>query len=110
MENNKKQEGKNTPSNSRKPDYYTSIGKKIGDFLLGFFGVIISYSFYTFVLNFSYYSANMIWIILFISIVVLVVLPVTFFKMGRRFITIGIISTLLIPLLIFGSCFMIKIG
>lgn len=110
MEENKKQERSNVLGNSRKPDYYTSTGNKAGDFLIGFFGVIILFFLYTTVISFApslFYSAGMVWVIYFIPIAVIAVAPVIFFKIGRRFITIGIISIALIPFLVFGSCLLL---
>jgi hypothetical protein len=104
------QEGKITYNNFQKPDYYTTTGKKVGDFILGFFGIIILNFIFGAVLYPLFSLANSGWANLFISIVALVLFSVLFFKIGRRFIAVGIISMALIPILIFGSCLLLLGG
>lgn len=107
MENNNmnlpNQEEKIIYNNPQEADYYTTTGKKVGDFILGFFGIVILNLIFGTALSF----ANLGWANLLISIVVFVFLLVLFFKIGRRFIAIGIISIALIPILIFGSCLLL---
>ncbi|MFH1191977.1 MAG: hypothetical protein V1655_00715 [bacterium] len=110
MEENKKQEGKNIHSNFKKDDYHTSKDKKAKDFLIGFFGIIILLFLYSIVISFApllFYFASMVWVIYFIPIAAIVAAPVIFFKRGRRFIAVGIVSALLIPFLVFGSCLLL---
>lgn len=112
-ENKKKQEEKNSPSNSLKPDYYTSIWKKTGDFLLGFLGVIILFFLCTTAINLAsplFYSAisdRVISGVILFLIVVILSLLIIFFKIGRRFIALGMMSVLLIPFFVFGSCLLL---
>ena len=101
MENNNaniQNQERNIPySSPRKSDYYTTTGKKIGDFLLGFFGIIILYSIFWAVS--SLYPSFGLLADLFIWIIWIVVL-ILFFKTDRRFIAKGIISGELIRILV----------
>lgn len=110
MEENKNQQG-NVTFGSQKPDYYISTGRKVTDFLMGFFGaILLSVVYTTFISTFAYSlfsSATSAWANLIISIVVMVLLSVLFFKIGRRFIAVGIIAISLLPILIFGSCLLL---
>jgi uncharacterized membrane protein len=76
-----------------------SVWFKIRDFFIGFFGVLIM----------SSTSLAIPWISI---IVLLAVMPATvyFFRVNRPYISIGILSTLLIPFLIFGACSVIFLG
>lgn len=107
MENNNtnlpNQEEQIIYNNPQEADYYTTTGKKVGDFILGFFGIIILNSIFATVLSF----ASLGWTSLLIPIVVFAFSLVLFFKIGRRFIAIGIISIALIPILLFGSCLLL---
>jgi hypothetical protein len=117
MENNNinipNQEEKITMEEPQKPDYYITTGRKVGDFLLGFFGVAVLSFIYTFVSSFVYSLLSSqtfsiaIWANFFVSVIILVLLAVLFFKIGRRFIAIGVISISLLPILIFGSCILL---
>lgn len=86
----------------QKDYYYTTTGKRVGDFMLGFFGYIIINLILVFV--FLPLLAGFYWGYSFFPIVINALLLVLFFKIGRRFIAIGIISVILISILIFGSC------
>lgn len=86
--------------NPQKPDYYTTSKKKVIDFILGFFGVIIINAI---ILTASLYAKIFQTGFLF-SIVISIIAVVLFFKNGRRFIAVGMISISLLPLLVFGSC------
>ncbi|MDD5031657.1 MAG: hypothetical protein PHR36_01270 [Patescibacteria group bacterium] len=102
--NPQNQEGKIIYNNFQKPNYYTTTGKKVGDFILGFFGIIILNSILWVVLYPLLSSRNWGFVNLFIYLIILILLMVLFFKIDRRFIAIGIISVALIPILVFGSC------
>lgn len=98
-------------SNSElKENYYTSTGKKVGDFFLGFFGVLILNFILAFIFGFLFIFANLYWMNLFISIAISLALIFLFFKKNRRFIAIGIIAMMLIPILVFGSCLVLLGG
>jgi hypothetical protein len=87
-----------------KPSYYKNTRQKVGDFLLGFFGII----FLNFIFGIIFYPlsvfSNFGWQSVFISITILVLAVVIPFKIGRRFIALGVVSVALVPVLIFGSC------
>jgi hypothetical protein len=79
------------------------------DFLIGFFGTlvcvgIIGSIIFSSLLGISgipfpsYVSVLVVFLLFFIGAIIY------FFKIGRKFIAIGIISALVIPLLIFGAC------
>ncbi|MDD5054730.1 MAG: hypothetical protein PHZ00_00510 [Candidatus Peribacteraceae bacterium] len=98
------------PGTSR-PDYYaTNTGvRKTVDFILGALLTIVG----GFLLNFplglgllSQQSEVIMAVIIGTGIAILIVyLLVRFFnKTGRRYISIGILSTAIIPILVFGSC------
>ncbi len=112
MEENKNQEGKNTITNSPKKDYYASTGKKISDFLFGFISTIIVFYSVSFARSlFAPSISNLVWInlfALFIIIATLTLLWLLFFKTNRRFIAIGIMFVLLIPILISLSSYFIS--
>lgn len=113
MEKNQNKDENITYGHFEKSDYYVSSGRKAGDFLVGFFGVIILSILYTVIANFlsSFFSTS-VWITIgfLFSIISYILLTVLFFKIGRRFIAIGIISIALVPLLLFGSCMVILMG
>jgi hypothetical protein len=102
----------------KKLDYYTSSGKKVGDFFIGFLGIwainfvfgsllSLSSSFFSEIYSsFSFFGISA-W---FIGLAVDIVLVILAFKYGRRFIAIGILATFLIPLLILGACFLVFLG
>lgn len=121
MENNDKniqnQQETIIHDNLRKPNYYTTTGKKVGDFALGFLGTGFVASFVsTFISSLLFFPATLknslfsSTIPILISIAVILSLIILSFKVGRKFIAIGIISLLLIPLLILGSCSLLLFG
>jgi hypothetical protein len=99
-----------------KTDYYIDPKRKIRDFCLGLFGswgVVIIY--YVIALTLSSSLSSMVWrfamsftLTLLIIIIIQIILIVVFFRKGRRFIGIGILMAILIPiiltLLFFGAC------
>lgn len=83
-----------------KDNYYVSATQKITDFLMGF----LSAGLFMF-LSFKGYLNQVGWFILVIFFI-FVFLGAFFSKKGRKFITLGIIfGILILPLLLFGSCF-----
>lgn len=98
-------------------DYYTEKGRKISDFFIGFFGIIIAgiviTSFFSLFLSFGtgYYNTDLLGFSTPILLLILgVVATVLSFAKGRRYIGIGIISSVLVPLLIFGACLLVIFG
>ena len=94
------------PSPPPEPDRYSNNGNKIGDFMLGFFGIITLSVIIFFVLP------GVAFLLSFIVPFVLigVILSVFFIPKSRRFIKIGIISALMMPVvffaLAFGMCYL----
>jgi predicted membrane metal-binding protein len=82
-----------------KLDYYTSTGMKIVDFLAGFLGIGLVLG------AIALFSALTGWVKpAVLSVVAYVVATVVAFMRGRRFIGIGMLCFLLIPILVFGAC------
>jgi hypothetical protein len=97
-----------------KPGYYITTRRKIADFFLGFFGfAVLSWvcqllSLYLFNKLVVYVLPN--WITYAYSglvISVILSLIIYFFKIGRKYIAIGIISLYLLPLLVVGGCLLL---
>lgn len=93
---------KTKPAIPVKINYYTASRMKVADFCLGFFGVLL-------VLVVLFSLPSLPWLggsdmISIISIVVMLFCIVQAFRKGRKFIAIGIISIILIPILVLGSC------
>jgi hypothetical protein len=82
-------------------DYYTNPGKKIGDFFLGLFGALL-----VAVVAGAIGGAapSALTISLIGNAILLLAAIVHFFRRGRRFIAIGMISILTIPVLLLGAC------
>jgi hypothetical protein len=103
---------------SGKSDFYTSTGKKVGDFVLGFFGiwvviVIVSLIFAGIrsLMNIrSGFGSIMFFVLPLILLILGLLLMGLFFKMGRRYIAIGILSSSVLPLLVYGACWVVIIG
>jgi heme/copper-type cytochrome/quinol oxidase subunit 4 len=95
---------------SKKDEYYTSDGRRIGDFFIGFVGsivlVLIAYIFTTFNRSFVSFGA----LSLFAPLALLILASVVSGIQGRRYIAIGIVSAIIIPLLFFGACWIVIIG
>ena len=101
-------------------NYYTDTGKKVIDFLIGFFGSYIVYTIFSFIAGlilpladglFSYgfeeYSIALPFLFM-MTIIIIFICSIWFaFKFNRRFIAFGIITALSLPLLAFGACFTI---
>lgn len=94
-----------------KVDYYDRLSKKILDFLLGFFGyflsAILTFSIFEAVFSYSSSLPDILSLILFIASIYFIYY---LFKINRRFIAIGAIVGIVIPLLVFGACMMIIIS
>ena len=86
-------------------DYYTvNPDRKVGDFCLGFFGMIVS-SILLFMLGASsFFFGYLSYLLMFAVLILGITLP---FTNGRRYIGIGVISSIIIPLLLFGACLLI---
>lgn len=80
-------------------DFYTKKSQKIGDFFNGFLLALLISVTTSFIAG-----INGLPIIFYCSIIMLSMMCIYFFKKGRRFAAIGIISLGLIPVLISGSC------
>ncbi|HBG60929.1 MAG: hypothetical protein A2Y03_10695 [Omnitrophica WOR_2 bacterium GWF2_38_59] len=100
-------------------DYYTTTGKKVGDFLMGFFGVwVISglLSFIIAIINSFIFMNNYTiqgWIAgisFVITIILYIVAIVLAFHFKRHYIAIGTISSFVVPLLVVGACFAVFWG
>lgn len=98
-------------------DYYKNRYSKVGDFLLGLIGgPTLLYLLYVLpalllssVIDSDSMSSSVFdiftSILLIIPLIIVIFLMISFKRMGRRFINIGIISSIIIfPLLAFGSC------
>jgi len=100
----------------QKEDYYgDDSSKKVGDFLLGFFGIwIVTYILFIIVASLS--SVSIIASILYtpFSLILYIVLIVATLMIassaGRRYIAIGFFASFLVPLLVFGACLILFSG
>ena len=88
-------------------DYYLEPGKKIGDFFLGFFGALMVVVIAGVIGAAAPGSAA---ISVIGNLVLLIAGIVHFFRRGRRFIAIGMISIIIIPVLLFGACAILMTG
>lgn len=79
-----------------KKDYYTSTGRKIADFLLGFIVAPIIPLF----IAFGVKSGSGIGL----AILLMVFGTIFAFLKNRRFLAIGMLCACLVPLLLFGAC------
>jgi hypothetical protein len=118
----------NNQQPTQKANYYQNdSNKKIIDFFIGFFGTMafwiisaIVFSLINLFVNtiidsdiIDFISAMLIFIMTFIQFLPLlftIIGIVYFFKKGRRFIAIGILSTIILPLLLFGACIIMLTG
>jgi hypothetical protein len=98
-------------------DYYTNGRRRVFDFLIGFFGPgligYVLYALYMLLLSPSYpsYASNQfqVWAFIVAAILYLIVMIVPF-KLGRRYIAVGAIAAVVVPLLIFGACLLVLAG
>ncbi len=82
--------------------YYVKTSQKVADFLIGFLGSLVLPAVYYFMMTSVF---NLIYFVFYW--IIILAFSILFFKMGRSFIAIGIISVCLIPLLSFGSCILL---
>jgi hypothetical protein len=101
--------------------YLKNKSGKITDFLIGFFGVIganILLAIFVPLLSMAGGANNTVasalalggGIMGILELIAYVILIVVFFKRQRRFIAIGMLSTLLLPLLLLGACLIMVFG
>jgi len=105
--------------------YYDTEGKRVKDFFLGFIlsiviGVFVYFVFGTILGQLLYYlGASKIYSSGFFSSLLSTILPILLggilgtvlaFKRGRRYIGIGIICAIVLPLLFFGACLIVISG
>lgn len=108
----------NNNTNLQNQDYYSNKSKKIIDFIIGYFGffVVILILFYcdSFVINaFPKASSLPNWITIILVIAIIIAANVTI-KKKRKYIAKGtnfaLLSLILIPVLLFGACFIMISG
>jgi hypothetical protein len=101
-----KPENKSVPA---EPGYYKDTGSKVTDFLVGFLGypIIILLAQLAFGPRVPMWGGTETLVTAVISLVLTIVFVVFAYKRGRKFIAIGIISLLIIPLIAAGSCLLI---
>jgi len=96
--------------------YYDTSGKKVGDFLIGFFGIWVLNSIFVAInsLIFGGFSgpsfSGSIGMLtsVFPSLILDIVLIVYFLKFSeRKYIGIGMLNSVVLPLLIFGACLLV---
>ena len=85
-------------------DYYVNRATKIGDFCLGFFGLCLL-AFVAVAIGSANPSAAGWWGgILTVFVIVAIGGAGSFFCRGRRYIAIGMISAIVVPALLVGTC------
>lgn len=96
---------------AKREDYYETTGQKTKDFLLGFFGIwlmgaILTGIFYLIFLAFpnSIISFGLSSLFSLIELILAIGGIIYFRRIGRRYIAIGIITSIVLPILIFGAC------
>jgi hypothetical protein len=93
----------------RGQEYYTTYGRKVLDVVIGFFlPVIVSILFALLSIATSFFPApvSILWLVSVVAYIVLI--PISFIY-GRRYLGIGLLMALIIPLLIFGACLLFLI-
>jgi uncharacterized membrane protein YhaH (DUF805 family) len=95
-------------------DYYSKTSRKVIDFIIGFMGFFVAaYILYYLVFFGSFVSsgpiyAAVMWTLMIMFPIIILILANTAIKKNRRYITRGInwaiIFIILIPLLLFGAC------
>ena len=107
MPEEQKQEIKKEPVD---PGYYKDTGSKVADFLVGFLGypIIVLLAQLTMGDRLTFMRANeMGWLTSVLLLGLTIVFVVFAYKRGRKFIAIGILSLLIVPLIAAGSCLLI---
>jgi len=84
-------------------DYYISTKKKVGDFFVGFLGTLVIAAILAWLS--SCCRSNMVGTVWAAGGAAWIVGVIIVFTAGRRFIGIGALCTLLVPLLAVGACF-----
>ncbi len=107
MAEEQNQENINVPA---APGYYKTTRSKVTDFLAGFLGcpivILLALFTVTSILP-GDYGTLMGWVTLAVLTVLTIFLTVGAYKRGRKFIAIGIISLIIVPLIAAGSCLLI---
>lgn len=109
----KKQKSVTTNSNE---DIYTTTGKKVAHFFIGFLGITFLISIIVGLLSsliaqiFNLDDLAIIWYMLSFTLILFITTPIYFFKKNYRYIAIGILSSLIIPLIFAGACFIMFAG
>lgn len=109
MPEEQKQENKSVPAD---PGYYKDTGSKVTDFLVGFLGYPILTLMAQLAMsawlpkqaNAAYWLTGLILTILTIIFIIFA------YRLGRKFIAIGILSLLIVPLIAAGSCLLIVLA
>lgn len=99
------------PDAPERDDFHASVGRKIGDFCLGFFGAYLALAVIQLPIAFligAWEVPDQAWLALpAVMLIVAIAAIVHFFRHGRRYIAIGIIVSVALPLLAVGACFAI---
>ena len=87
-------------------DFYADKKKVIEDFWLGFFCAIVMtlFLFFGCTIIFGWMGIYSDFLFFVLTAIVLVIGIIYFFKTGRRYLSIGILTSLFGPLLLFGAC------
>lgn len=107
MPEEQKTENKSVPADA---GYYKDTGSKVTDFLVGFLGYPIIVLLARFALTPRLpreYAGVIAWVMGVVMMVLTIFLVVFAYKRGRKFIAIGILSLLIVPLIAAGSCLLI---
>lgn len=110
MTDEQKQENPSVPA---APGYYKDTGSKVTDFLVGFIGypIIVLLAQFSFGPNLLRKGGELAaWGAAAVALCLTACLTVVAYRLGRKFIAIGILSTLLLPLIAAGSCFLIVLA
>jgi hypothetical protein len=97
-------------------DYYTDRASKVGDFCLGFFGVglaLVGVAVVVVPIAMSLASRHGEYvggISSIVGFVLFLVGIVEAFRKGRRYIAIGMLSLILVPVLLVGTCALVIMG
>ncbi len=91
---------------NKEPSYYDTKGKKVSDTFIGFFGGLFAYLVIGGIFSTIRYSGISIAVIL-LSVVAYIVAVIGFITRGRKFIAIGLILLVVIPLIVFGGCLLV---
>ena len=109
------QSNKKTSNSKQSPPsgtYYTSGGRKVGDFCIGFFGLWFAFFLTGLILSFfSRYAASfMALLIIFLFFIGTIILIIFAFAKGRKWIAIGILTNIVVSIILFIILIMILIA